>query len=568
MNTKLCASLLVIGIITASVLLMDTTSSEAGLTAEQKQKTQSTAGWTTFSIRQSGTRVDYPATIFLVSEGKAENGTGERFRTSDARASFSVYSMANDAGETPAVYLRNNLRRPRSALQHERVTSSFFTISEETKDAVYYSRCNFSNDGRIHCFDLIYPLQEKRAWDSVVTRISGSLRPIGSARLAVGHTPEGTGTIRWTTFSIRQSGTRVDYPATIFSVSEGGAENGTGERFRTSDTRASFSVYSMANDAGETPAVYLRNNLRRPRSALQHEQVTSSFFTISEETKDAVYYSRCNFSNDGRIHCFDLIYPLQEKRAWDSVVTRISGSLRPIGSARLAVGHTPEGTGTIRWTTFSIRQSGTRVDYPATIFSVSEGEAENGTGERFRTSDTRASFSVYSMANDAGETPAVYLRNNLRRPRSALQHEQVTSSFFTISEETKDAVYYSRCNFSNDGRIHCFDLIYPLQEKRAWDSVVTRISGSLRPIGSARLAVGHTPEGTKSSPSDLTISDEKHDMKTRDMNKPVRPRMVAKRQATNHTPGKQVPLENRNTSACSDFQTCSGRVAPLFGVGF
>ena len=40
MNTKLCASVLVIGIITASVLLMDTTSSEAGLTAEQKQKTR------------------------------------------------------------------------------------------------------------------------------------------------------------------------------------------------------------------------------------------------------------------------------------------------------------------------------------------------------------------------------------------------------------------------------------------------------------------------------------------------------------------------------------------------
>jgi hypothetical protein len=263
-----------------------------------------------------------------------------------------------------------------------------------------------------------------------------------------------------------------------------------------------------------------------------------------------------------------LIYPLQEKRAWVSVVTRINGSLRPIGSARPAVGYTPEDTGAIRWKTFSIRQSGTRVDYPATIFSVSEGGAENGTGERFRTSDARASFSVYSMANEAGETPAAYLRNNLRRPRSALQHERVTSSFFTISEETKDAVYYSRCNFSNDGRIHCFDLIYPLQEKRAWVSVVTRINGSLRPIGSARPAVGRAQEGTKPSPSDLMKSDKKHDMKTRDTQKPVRPRTVAKRPGTHHPAGKQVPLENRNTSACSDFQTCPRRVAPLFGVGF
>jgi curved DNA-binding protein CbpA len=82
-----------------------------------------------------------------------------------------------------------------------------------------------------------------------------------------------------------------------------------------------------------------------------------------------------------------------------------------------------------------------------------------------------------------------------------------------------------------------------------------------------RQATNHTP-GKQASSSDLTISDEKHDMKTRDMKKPVRPRMMAKRQATNHTPGKQVSLENRNTSACSNFQTCSGHVPPLFGVGF
>ena len=39
---------------------------------------------------------------------------------------------------------------------------------------IYYSRCNFSapRGASIHCFDLVYPQREKRAWDAMVTRIS------------------------------------------------------------------------------------------------------------------------------------------------------------------------------------------------------------------------------------------------------------------------------------------------------------------------------------------------------------------------------------------------------------
>ena len=49
---------------------------------------------------------------------------------------------------------------------------------------------------------------------------------------------------------------------------------------------------------------------------------------------------------------------------------------------------------------------------------------------------------------------------------------------------------------------------------------------------------------------------------------PGRPRMVAKRQATNHTPVKQASAEDRNTSACSGFRSCGGYVPLFFGVGF
>ena len=65
-------------------------------------------------------------------------------------------------------------------LDYERVTRSFFAISSERRGLIFYSRCNFSAEagGAIHCFDLVYRQDEKRAWDPVVTRISRSLRPL------------------------------------------------------------------------------------------------------------------------------------------------------------------------------------------------------------------------------------------------------------------------------------------------------------------------------------------------------------------------------------------------------
>ena len=98
----------------------------------------------------------------------------------DGRADLSVYSLPNEARETPATYLRHNLRMDRSALQNTRVARSFFAISSERDGVILYSRCNFSKRGRgaIHCFDLVYPQEEKRSWDAVVTRISLSLRPL------------------------------------------------------------------------------------------------------------------------------------------------------------------------------------------------------------------------------------------------------------------------------------------------------------------------------------------------------------------------------------------------------
>jgi hypothetical protein len=149
-----------------------------GAAAAQAGPSTAALGWRTYVIPAFGTRIEYPAAI-LAPAGTPKTGIGERFESQDGRAVLSVYARENTAGESPASYLKNNLRVPPAGLDYRRITGSFFAISMERDGQVYYSRCNFSgtNGGATHCFDLVYPQKEKQAWDAVVTRISLSLQP-------------------------------------------------------------------------------------------------------------------------------------------------------------------------------------------------------------------------------------------------------------------------------------------------------------------------------------------------------------------------------------------------------
>jgi len=148
--------------------------------ARAPSSSSDTFDWQTFTIDGFGTQVDYPAGIFAVPDGKAEKGVGERLRSADGRAVLTIYSRENDSAETPSSYLKNNLRLARAALDYERITPTFFAISSVRQGMIFYSRCNFSSEmgGAVHCFDLVYPQREQRAWDPIVTRISRSLRPL------------------------------------------------------------------------------------------------------------------------------------------------------------------------------------------------------------------------------------------------------------------------------------------------------------------------------------------------------------------------------------------------------
>ena len=162
------------------------------------------------------------------------------------------------------------------------------------------------------------------------------------------------------------------------------------------------------------------------------------------------------------------------------VLTQLPGVF--IGLALLVCnGQTELRARSLDWQTFEVPEFGTQVEYPARIFDPA-GETKRGIGQRFESPDGRAILSIYASENEAGDTPGTYLRRNLRQ--RGLDYERVTRSFFAISMERGGLIYYSRCNFSRASKasIHCFDLVYPQEEKRAWDPVVTRISLSLRPL--------------------------------------------------------------------------------------
>lgn len=135
--------------------------------------------WSTFVEPHFGTKIELPKDVFSIHEGASYRGIGEQYKTKDARAALAVYSQENVRHETPRTYLSRNSQVPRRAIDFLRVTPSFFAVSAVKEGMIFYSRCNFSRRAStIHCFDLKYPVSEKRAWDDIVTRMSRSLEPL------------------------------------------------------------------------------------------------------------------------------------------------------------------------------------------------------------------------------------------------------------------------------------------------------------------------------------------------------------------------------------------------------
>ena len=131
------------------------------------------AEWRRYVIPSTGTSVDMPVSIFTSDGGAPESGTGRRFFTEDRRADLTVQSVPNPENDSPATFLAK--QRPPAGIIYKRITPGFFVVSSIRNDRIWYNRCNRGN-GTLNCVLINYPAAEKRQWDSVVTRISNTLR--------------------------------------------------------------------------------------------------------------------------------------------------------------------------------------------------------------------------------------------------------------------------------------------------------------------------------------------------------------------------------------------------------
>ena len=131
------------------------------------------AEWRRYAIPSTGTSVEMPVTIFTRDAGPPEGGTGRRFFTDDNRADLTVQSVPNPDNDSPATFLAK--KSPPSGIIYKRVTPDFFVVSSIRNDRIWYNRCNRA-DGAMNCVLINYPAAEKRQWDSIVTRISHTLR--------------------------------------------------------------------------------------------------------------------------------------------------------------------------------------------------------------------------------------------------------------------------------------------------------------------------------------------------------------------------------------------------------
>jgi hypothetical protein len=129
--------------------------------------------WRRYVIPSTGASVDVPVSVFSRDGGPPEGGTGRRFFTDDKRADLTVQSVSNATNDSPAAFLAK--KRPPAGIIYKRITPDYFVVSSIRKDRIWYNRCNRGN-GAMNCVLINYPAAEKRSWDSVVTRISHTLR--------------------------------------------------------------------------------------------------------------------------------------------------------------------------------------------------------------------------------------------------------------------------------------------------------------------------------------------------------------------------------------------------------
>jgi hypothetical protein len=134
--------------------------------------------WDRYENARFGYSVLYPAGLF--GSGKvSENGDGSTFTSADGRSKLTVFAAYNHENMGIEEYRATILNKfsGYDKLDYGPARGSWFVLSGERDDNVYYQKVLFSCGGRvINAFALTYPVEQKRAFDAIVTGIEKNFR--------------------------------------------------------------------------------------------------------------------------------------------------------------------------------------------------------------------------------------------------------------------------------------------------------------------------------------------------------------------------------------------------------
>ena len=88
----------------------------------------------------------------------------------------------------------------------------------------------------------------------------------------------------------------VDLPFDLFSQDRGATNKLKGRTFSTIDRRADVSLYSIPNEAGQSPYKLFSSHFQLPQRSLVYRKANKSIFAISGYRGDKIWYVCCNFA--------------------------------------------------------------------------------------------------------------------------------------------------------------------------------------------------------------------------------------------------------------------------------
>jgi hypothetical protein len=134
--------------------------------------------WVPYFNERFGFRFRYPANVF-VSERRSERGDGEVFLAPGGAARLLVGAFENVDGHTVASYMSFVRRESYTEfpVSYSPRGRTWFVLSGETREEVFYEKVMFSCGGRvITSFAIKYSVADKRLFDPIVEGIENTLR--------------------------------------------------------------------------------------------------------------------------------------------------------------------------------------------------------------------------------------------------------------------------------------------------------------------------------------------------------------------------------------------------------